>query len=34
MKTGRMLVDRYNDQFKLNLTPGQKADLVEFLKSI
>ncbi len=28
------VVDHYNDHFKLNLTPGQKADLVEFLKSL
>ena len=26
------VVTHYNQQFKLNLTPGQKADLVEFLK--
>ena len=28
------VVNHYNNQFKLNLTPGQKADLVEFLKSL
>ncbi len=28
------VVNHYNQQFKLNLTPGQKADLVEFLKSL
>jgi mono/diheme cytochrome c family protein len=28
------VVNHYNNQFKLNLTPRQKADLVEFLKSI
>ena len=28
------VVNHYNDQFKLNLTPRQKADLVEFPKSI
>jgi cytochrome c peroxidase len=28
------VVNHYNDHFKLNLTARQKADLVEFLKSI
>jgi hypothetical protein len=28
------VVDHYNTFFKLNLTPAQKTDLVEFLKSI
>jgi hypothetical protein len=28
------VVDHYNQQFKLNLTPRQKGDLVEFLKSL
>jgi hypothetical protein len=28
------VVDHYNQQFKLNLTPRQKIDLVEFLKSL
>ena len=28
------VVDHYNRQFQLNLTPRQKADLVEFLKSL
>jgi cytochrome c peroxidase len=28
------VVDHYNHQFKLHLTPPQKADLVEFLKSL
>jgi cytochrome c peroxidase len=30
----RAVVDHYNQQFTLNLTPRQKADLVEFLKSL
>jgi cytochrome c peroxidase len=28
------VVNHYNQQFKLNLTDRQKADLVEFLKSL
>jgi cytochrome c peroxidase len=28
------VVEHYNRQFSLNLTPTQKADLVEFLKSL
>lgn len=28
------VVEHYNEQFKLNLTPQQKADLVEYLKSL
>jgi cytochrome c peroxidase len=28
------VVNRYNQLFGLNLTPAQKADLVEFLKSL
>ena len=28
------VVNHYNRQFKLNLTDRQKADLVEFLKSL
>ncbi len=28
------VVEHYNTQFKLNLTPAQKADLVEFLKTL
>ena len=28
------VVEHYNQQFRLNLTPEQKADLVEFLKSL
>jgi hypothetical protein len=28
------VVDHYNNEFKLNLSPAQKADLVEFLKSL
>jgi hypothetical protein len=28
------VVDHYNQQFELNLTTQQKADLVEFLKSL
>jgi cytochrome c peroxidase len=28
------VVDHYNQQFTLHLTPRQKADLVEFLKSL
>ena len=28
------VVNHYNRRFQLNLTPRQKADLVEFLKSL
>ena len=28
------VVNHYNEHFGLNLTPAQKADLVEFLKSL
>jgi hypothetical protein len=28
------VVTHYDQQFNLNLTPAQKADLVEFLKSL
>jgi cytochrome c peroxidase len=30
----RAVVEHYNRQFSLNLTSAQKADLVEFLKSL
>ena len=32
--TLRAVVDHYNAHFRLNLTEGQKADLVEYLKSL
>jgi cytochrome c peroxidase len=30
----RAVVDHYDDRFKLGLTAAQKADLIEFLKTI
>ena len=33
-QTLAMVVDHYNDHFKLNLNAQQKADLIEFLKSL